>query len=892
MKAKWEVGTYTVIFDSDGGSEVAAAKVNHGEKVTKPADPTKTGYAFKGWFIGDKEYAFETAVTANITLKAKWEVVVVNYTVTFDSDGGSEVAAAEVKDGGKVTKPADPTKTGYTFKGWLNGETVYDFETAVTANITLKAKWEVVVVNYTVTFDSDGGSEVAAAEVKDGEKVTKPADPTKTGYTFKGWFNGETVYNFETAVTANITLKAKWEVVTYNITYELNGGTGDEGNPKTYTIETADFTIKNLVSGPAATPNFVGWYSDKDLTKPAVTTITKGSTGDLSFYAKWSAKSTFTITFNFVGVEESASATVEDGEALTSEQLESVKSKISSDYEFVDFYTNQECTTKFDITMKFTADFTLYVKVNEIKKFTVTFNSDGGSVVEPAVVKDGAKVPKPADPTRTGYTFKGWLNGADVYNFETAVTADITLKAKWEVVTYTVTFDSDGGSKIESAKVNHGAKVTKPADPTKTGYTFKGWLNGGDNVYNFGTAVTANITLKAKWEVVTYTVTFDSDGGSEVESAKVNHGEKVTKPEDPKKLSYKFIGWNNGTSAYDWESKVNGNLTLTAQWEQLPPLPLWAPKDTAVTNTVTLPSWGYTATYEEDTTFGKVLSLDLGEKSDAGYCKFTIELPTARDLSSKVIKLVFKADGNTNGKIKPVIYSIDGEYSEHNATNVNTASADWEYKYASVADMWDSGEYDGSGNLIANHSANKTQVNKIELAFQNCTANLKIAYLSICDDYSNTNEEIIWSANALSVEDPASWSNATVSYVEDATYGSVYKVETTSEVNYPITNVSFPSPAKDFSAYEYLQITLKASSATEKKLKVSIFTDDAHGSEHNGCNISAEDVGQYKAFSLKLADFWKAYGLDGAADLTKISNLKIEFGKYVGTVEIAEISLY
>ena len=492
--------TYTVTFDSDGGSEIEPVTVKDGEKVTKPeADPTKDGYTFKGWFNGDTEYDFETAVTANITLKAKWEVVVVNYKVTFDSDGGSEVAAVEVKDGEKVTKPAaDPTKTGYTFKGWFIGDKDYDFEKAVTANITLKAKWE--VVTYTVKFDSDGGSVVESAKVNHGEKVKKPADPTKTGYTFKGWLNGETVYDFEKAVTADITLKAKWEVVTYNITYELNGGTGDEGNPETYTIETDTFEIKNLVSGPDGKPYFVGWYSDKDFTKPAEITIKKGTTGNLSFYAKWTDKATFTVTFKFVGVEESASVNVEEGEALTSAQLESVKSKISSDYEFVGFYTNQECTTEFDVKQTFTSNFTLYVKVNEIKKFTVTFESAGGSPVAAAVVKDGAKVTKPADPTKTGYTFKGWFDGDDKeYDFEKAVTADITLNAKWEVMTYTVTFNSDNGSPVAAAKVNHGAKVPKPADPTKTGYTFKGWFIG-DKEYDFETSVTDNITLKAKWE--------------------------------------------------------------------------------------------------------------------------------------------------------------------------------------------------------------------------------------------------------------------------------------------------------------------------------------------------------------------------------------------------------
>ena len=642
--------TYTVTFDSDGGSEIKPVTVNDGEKVTKPEDPTKTGYTFKGWFIGDKEYDFETAVTANITLKAKWEAG--TFTVTFDSDGGSVVESAVVKDGAKVTKPKDPTKAGYTFKGWFTGDKEYDFETLVTADITLKAKWE--VVTYTVKFDSDGGSEIKPVTVKDGAKVTKPADPTKTGYTFKGWLNGETVYNFETAVTANITLKAKWEVVTYKITYELNNGTGDEGNPTTYTIETDTFTIKNLVSGPAATPNFVGWFSDKDLTKPAVTTITKGSTGDLSFYAKWSAKSTFTVTFNFVGMEGSDSVKVEDGEALTSEQLKSVKSKIPSDYEFVDFYTNQECTTKFDVKKTFTSDSTLYVKVNEIKKFTVTFDSAGGSGVESVTVKDGAKVPKPADPTRTGYTFKGWLNGADVYNFETAVTADITLKAKWEIVTYTVKFDSADGSEVKSVTVNHGEKVPKPADPKKDGYTFKGWLNGAD-VYNFETAVTANITLKAKWEVITYTVTFDSDDGSEVESAKVNHGAKVPKPADPTKDGYAFKGWLNGGNDFDFDTAVTTNITLKAKWEVEAKEELSADGNVlTITNPKIENEWGTTVEKNCVITFSGNSAVKFVHKDLLSFDKiefqYTVEKADANDAKISVKAADLKLEGNNKYK--------------------------------------------------------------------------------------------------------------------------------------------------------------------------------------------------------------------------------------------------
>ncbi len=285
---------------------------------------------------------------------------------------------------------------------------------------------------HTVTFDTDGGSTVEAATVKDGEKVTKPTDPTKEGYVFKGWYNGETAYDFESAVTADITLKAKWEVVTYNITYELNGGKADESNPATYNIETADFEIKNPVSGPEATPNFVGWYSDKELTKAAETTIKKGSTGDLTFYAKWSPKSLYTVTFELVGANGSVTEKVVDGEMLSEEQIQKAKSSIPEDYKFENVYSDKECTKEFDIKTKIEADTTVYVKVKEIVKYTVKFESNGGSTVEAATVKDGEKVTKPADPTKEGYAFIGWYNGETAYDFESAVTADITLKAKWE----------------------------------------------------------------------------------------------------------------------------------------------------------------------------------------------------------------------------------------------------------------------------------------------------------------------------------------------------------------------------------------------------------------------------------------------------------------------------
>ena len=130
------------------------------------------------------------------------------YKVTFDSDGGSSVATQKVESGQTATKPDAPTKTDYDFEGWFLGDTLYDFNTPVEANIKLKAKWEIAI--YTITFDSDGGSDVDKKYVTAGKTVEEPDAPGKQGYGFYGWYNGETEYDFSSAVHSDLTLKAKW----------------------------------------------------------------------------------------------------------------------------------------------------------------------------------------------------------------------------------------------------------------------------------------------------------------------------------------------------------------------------------------------------------------------------------------------------------------------------------------------------------------------------------------------------------------------------------------------------------------------------------------------------------------------------------------------------------
>lgn len=258
---------YTITFDSDGGSVVEKQIVKRGEKVNKPTDPTRDGYIFIEWDLGSSIYDFSAKVTRNLILKAVWkeqEGGKVTYVINFNTDGGNSVSNQIINKDGTITKPQDPVRDGYKFLGWYSNNVLFDFSTPVTTNLELVAKWEKAKDNsttgtttttkkndttssttkktttkkndttnttttkktttttteakkYTVKFDSNGGSKVSSKEVTSGSKVTKPSNPTRTGYKFGGWTLNNKAYDFNSKVTSNITLVAKWTAKTYTV---------------------------------------------------------------------------------------------------------------------------------------------------------------------------------------------------------------------------------------------------------------------------------------------------------------------------------------------------------------------------------------------------------------------------------------------------------------------------------------------------------------------------------------------------------------------------------------------------------------------------------------------------------------------------------------------------
>lgn len=586
LTAQWkrnEVKKYTVTFDTANGTSIDPQTIKDGGKVSKPDDPTREGYEFKGWTLNGVDYDFTTPVKADLVLTAVWTPVKPKtYTITFDTDGGTVVPSQTVKDKGTATEPTAPTKTGYEFKGWLLDGKPYDFTTPVTKDVTLKAKWEKTKVeSYTVAFDSADGSEVASQTVEQGKTAVKPDDPTREGYTFLGWYAGDAAYDWDTPVTGNLILTAHWQK-------------DEQPQPKTYTV-TFDYQngspsdARTVSEGNTVTPpenpvrdgyDFQGWVgidgSEFDFEQPI--------TSDALVSAKWKKHEDpkpvmHTVTFNSNGGTSIDPQTVQDG--LT---VRRPADPVKNDYVFDGWYLDND---QYDFNKPVTGDITLTAIYHrkpapQPNTYTVRFDTGEGSKVDPQTIIEGKTVIRPADPSMDGYDFQGWLLDGKDYDWQTPVTADITLTASWKKheepkpITHTVNFDTDGGSMVAQQTVNDGETAAVPDIPTKNGYTFSGWTLNGES-YDFNTPVTTDITLKATWvenqkpQPKRHTVTFDTTGGSEIGQQTVDEGEKAIQPANPTREGYDFQGWLLDGQAYDWNTPITGDITLTASWTEKAP---------------------------------------------------------------------------------------------------------------------------------------------------------------------------------------------------------------------------------------------------------------------------------------------------------------------------------
>ncbi|NBK24530.1 MAG: DUF1566 domain-containing protein, partial [Spirochaetia bacterium] len=291
LYAKW-FPPHSVSFDSQGGSNVGdITDITHGDLIPEPLAPSKSGYAFDGWHKQSsyvEQWDFDAdEITSDMTLYAKWIVL---HLVSFDSRGGSGVAAIEIGNGRKLVEPTAPTRPGYIFVGWYKEIACINRWNFSLDNVestrTLYAKW---IVLHLVSFDSRGGSGVAAIEVGNGRKLAEPATPIKTGYTFGGWYKEIACINQWNFSLDNVestrTLYAKWTARNYTVTFDSQGGSSPNPASKSVTYDQTYGTLPTLTRNGYT---FDGWWTEPDVTETQVTPDAIVSiTSDLTLYAKW-----------------------------------------------------------------------------------------------------------------------------------------------------------------------------------------------------------------------------------------------------------------------------------------------------------------------------------------------------------------------------------------------------------------------------------------------------------------------------------------------------------------------------------------------------------------------------------------------------------------------------
>ena len=510
------------------------------------------------------------------------------YTVTMDTAGGDPIRPIQYTVESEAFQLPTPVRTGYIFLGWT-GEGITEPQKTIeipqgsTGDRTYTANWQ--VIEYTIITLLEGGnagsSEVYFYTVE--QTVTLPT-PTRTGYTFLGW-TGEGITTPQPNVTipkgstGDKTYIENWKLTEYNITMDLNGGSGQE--KVVYTMTDEDFEL------PTPTRNgyeFVGWTGE-DITTPQTSVkIPKGSTGNKAYTANWQViEYTITLDTNGGPVVSPIKYTVEDSFTLPY--------PLRPGYEFVGWTLDGSgMLPAMPLIIYYGTTGNLRYKAEwRLAEYTITMDLDGGSGQEKVVYTITDEDFELPTPTRNGYEFVGWT-GERITTPQTRVkipkgsTGNKAYTANWKVIRYTITLVTNGGAVIASIRYTVEDSVTLPIPPDRPGYEFAGWVLDGSGQFPSTPMIipagsTGDRLYKAEWRVATYTITYVSHGKAYnwVQYTINNQVYFGTPEEDPSYYlpGYTFVGWKidgvEGTPrSYMLPKGSYGNRTATMLWEPIP----------------------------------------------------------------------------------------------------------------------------------------------------------------------------------------------------------------------------------------------------------------------------------------------------------------------------------
>ena len=510
------------------------------------------------------------------------------YTVTLDTAGGDPIRPIQYTVESEAFQLPTPVRTGYIFLGWTGEgitepQEIIEIPQGSTGDRTYTANWQ--VIEYTIITLLEGGNAGSSGEYfyTVEQTVTLPT-PTRTGYTFLGW-TGEGI----TTPQPNVTIPKgstgdkkyieNWKLTEYNITMDLNGGSGQE--KVVYTMTDEDFEL------PTPTRHgyeFAGWTGEGITTPQTSVKIPKGSTGNKAYTANWQViEYTITLDTNGGPVVSPIKYTVED--TLTLPYI------LRPGYEFAGWTLDGSGMLPFTPLIIYpgtTGD--LHYKAEwRLAEYTITMDLNGGSGQEKVVYTITDEEFELPTPTRNGYEFVGWT-GERITTPQTSVkipkgsTGNKAYTANWKVIRYTITLVTNGGAVIASIRYTVEDSVTLPIPPDRPGYEFSGWVLDGSGQFPSTPMIipkgsTGDRLYKAEWRVATYTITYVSHGKAyNWVQYTINNSVYFGAPEeDPSYYlpGYTFVGWKidgvEGTPrSYMLPKGSYGNRTATMLWEAIP----------------------------------------------------------------------------------------------------------------------------------------------------------------------------------------------------------------------------------------------------------------------------------------------------------------------------------
>ncbi|MBQ6019850.1 MAG: InlB B-repeat-containing protein [Clostridia bacterium] len=628
LTASWTPINYTITYNVNGGNALSSSTLGYNITSTSTlATPTRTGYSFAGWkpsadagnWAASTTYSGGSSVNgkySNVTLVAQWTVN--QYSLTVNPNGGSfnntTGNSSFTQNYGSTKTMGDATRTAYDFAGWTHsGYGSYNSSTKVftfgAGTGTLTASW--TPINYTITYNANGGSVSPATLGYNIESTSTLAEPTREGYSFTGWkpsadagkWSASTTYAKGASVKTmygNVTLVAQWQINQYTLTVDPNAGTWN-GSTTNATF-TQNYQSTKEIADPSRTGyTFTGWtLSGKGSWDAATKTFTYGA-GAATLKAGWNAN-VYTVQFDGNGATGGSTAsfykTYEINATLPANGF------VKTGYTFKGWATSADGEKVYDnggvmsndLATAQGAEVTLYA-VWEAIPYTVeidlnstdpltTYSGPTGGIYEEKITL--------ADPVRPGYTFTGWtlvsgsgtLSGSD-YTFGPD---NAKVKANWSAISYTLTLDANEGVVDPSTITGIIYDEVDVPDPSREGYDFTGWTKvSGRGTYANGkfTFSDDDAQLQASWEAIHYDLTIDLNpvdqfGGDR--SADITYddsglpaysiiGDEVTLG-TPARTGYTFTGWElvsgNGTLADGVYTFRSSDAVVKATWEAIP----------------------------------------------------------------------------------------------------------------------------------------------------------------------------------------------------------------------------------------------------------------------------------------------------------------------------------